>query len=79
MADAAGLVLERDHGLGRRVVAVGEVHHLGRAGVIEIWLMSKSKCFGPGAYDELNGTLVQVTAVGSKPSCLATAYATADS
>ena len=41
--------------------------------------MSKSNFFGPGAYDALNGTLVHVTADRSKPSCFATAYATADS
>ena len=41
--------------------------------------MSKSNFFGPGVYDELNGTLVHCTASPVKPSFSATAYATADS
>src|SRR6478735_7661021 len=41
--------------------------------------MSKSNFFAPGAYDELNGTLVHCTASPVKPSFSATAYATADS
>ena len=41
--------------------------------------MSKSKSFGPGAYDLLNGTLIHSTWSAVKPSCSATAYATADS
>ena len=44
-----------------------------RAGVIEIWLMSKSKFFGPGAYEELNGTTVHFTSSFEKPSFFATA------
>src|SRR6476619_2726716 len=41
--------------------------------------MSKSNFFSPGAYDELNGTLVHCTWSPVKPSFSATAYATADS
>src|SRR5215208_4619417 len=39
--------------------------------------MSKSKFFGPGAYEELNGTTVHLTSDSEKPSFSATAYATA--
>ncbi len=39
--------------------------------------MSKSNFFGPGAYDELNGTTVHFTSFSAKPSWSATAYATA--
>ena len=39
--------------------------------------MSKSKFFGPGAYEELNGTTVHLTSSFEKPSFSATAYATA--
>src|SRR5919197_4469368 len=41
--------------------------------------MSKSKAFLPGAKELLNGTYFHLTSVREKPSCLATAYATADS
>src|SRR3954469_18299004 len=41
--------------------------------------MSKSKLFGPGAYDRENGVYAQRTSPFEKPSCFATAYATADS
>src|SRR3954469_19676482 len=50
-----------------------------RAGVYEIWLMSKSNGFLPGAYALANGTYTHLTAERWKPSCLATAYTTADS
>ena len=50
---------------------------MARAGVIEISLTSKSKSFGPGAYEELNGSTVHFTAARLKPSCFAIAYATA--
>src|SRR5690242_6363746 len=39
--------------------------------------MSKSKDFGPGAYELENGTCFQSTSLLEKPSCFATAYATA--
>jgi hypothetical protein len=39
--------------------------------------MSKSNAIGPGAYDESNGSTTQLTDRGAKPSCFATAYATA--
>src|SRR5262249_61948640 len=39
--------------------------------------MSKSNFFGPGANDVLNGTTIQFTSLFAKPSCFATAYATA--
>ena len=35
--------------------------------------MSKSKFFGPGAYEELNGTTVHFTSSFEKPSFFATA------
>ena len=38
--------------------------------------MSKSKDFGPGAYDELKGSTVHFTCDFEKPSCFAIAYAT---
>src|SRR6478752_506288 len=41
--------------------------------------MSKSKSLAPGAYEVLNGTLIHLTWSLLKPSCAATAYATADS
>ena len=50
-----------------------------RCGVYEIWLMSKSNGFLPGANERVKGTYVQWTAEGLKPSCFATAYAVADS
>ena len=46
---------------------------LARAGVNEIWLMSKSNDFGPGANDFENGTYTHFTWAGFKPSCVATA------
>jgi hypothetical protein len=41
--------------------------------------MSKSNGFLPGANALLNGTYVHDTWLFEKPSCFATAYATADS
>jgi len=41
--------------------------------------MSKSKSFGPGAYDFANGTYFHATCPFEKPSTLASAYATFDS
>ncbi len=41
--------------------------------------MSKSNDFLPGAKDLLKGTYVQCTSEWEKPSCFATAYATAGS
>src|SRR5690242_20172909 len=41
--------------------------------------MSKSNGFLPGANERLNGTYVHSTCDREYPSCLATAYATADS
>lgn len=39
--------------------------------------MSKSNDFGPGAYEESNGSTVQRTCDCEKPSCFAIANATA--
>ncbi len=39
--------------------------------------MSKSKLFGPGAYEESNGSTTHLTSLGVNPSLAATAYATA--
>ena len=41
--------------------------------------MSTSKAFLPGANELLNGVYFQATCARVKPSCFATAYATADS
>ena len=42
------------------------------ASLIEIWLTSKSKSFGPGLKEALNGTTVHLTSLLSKPSWPAT-------
>ncbi len=44
-----------------------------RSSVIETWLMSKSKVFGPGAMALLKLATVQVTSSLVKPSLSATA------
>ncbi len=44
-----------------------------RAGVYEIWLMSKSNDFLPGENERLNGTYAHCTCAGVNPSCFATA------
>ena len=41
--------------------------------------MSKSNAFLPGAYDLAKGVYTQLDVRREKPSCFATAYATADS
>ena len=48
-----------------------------RSGLIDTWLMSKSKFFTPGAMAWSKLAFTQVTAVLAYPSFVATAYATA--